>query len=181
MKRKLVFVDAETDGLYGGFLTVAMVAVDENGVELEHAYYGLDRKHMVIQEEWVREHVLPVLGDYEECGSEEELLEKSWSFWMKYASDAYAIADVCYPVECRLFSACVERDREKRCWQAPFPLLDLSSLFYARGVDPLTERRQLAKVSGEEHNALTDVRMSIQIWKKYFRGNGIQEGDTREN
>lgn len=171
MKKYMVFMDAETDGLYGSFISVGMVVLNRQNEEVERAYYGMDKAKLKVTDPWVQENVLPILGEYEPCNTEEELLEKTWAFWMKYQDDAYAVADVEYPVECRLFEACVKLDFEERRWKAPFPFLDLSSMLYAKGLDPLTEREKLLDGfgNGKQHNALYDATLSAEIWKKYFR------------
>lgn len=172
MKEKLLFIDAETDGLYGAILTAAMVAADKNGTEIERAYYGIAREHMVVTDPWVKEHVLPILGEYETCRDETELLEKVWAFWLRYQDDAYVIADVTYPVECRLFETCVRHNPAERIWKAPFPLMDLSSMLYAKGIEPLTDRSGLLgdNRNGTCHNALDDAIAALEIWKNYIKG-----------
>lgn len=169
LKNKYVFLDAETDGLYGQFLTVALVAVSDNGQELEKAYYGICKENMVINDNWVKENVLPILGTYENCADEDELLDKTWNFWMKYSDSAYVVADVPFPVEARLFESCVRKNVEDRKFKAPFPLMDLSSMLYVKGYDPLMERNKIIEETHSanlQHNALYDVELSIQIWKK---------------
>jgi hypothetical protein len=95
-----------------------------------------------------------------------------WDCWTKYADDAYAVGDVIYPVEAGLFEKCVELDVEKNKFRGPFPLLDLSSLLYSKGIDPLTERESLLEQNpeGTQHNALYDTETSVQIFKKYILG-----------
>lgn len=170
MKNKLVFVDAESDGLYGPFLTVGMLVTDLYGHEIERAYYGIKKKNLHITDAWTRQHVLPLMGDYEGCNGEGELLEKVWVFWMRYEQWAYAVADVAFPVESRLFECCVRRNEKERKGHGPFPLLDMSSLLLAKGIDPLQERAALLKqpLSGGQHNALYDVMVSAAIWREYF-------------
>lgn len=172
MKNNLLFIDAETDGLYGSFLTVAIIVINKAGEEIDRAYYGIKKEAMVIQNSWVRENVLPVLGDYKVCEDETELLEKVWVYWRKYKDNSYAIADVAYPVEYRLFEKCVKENLPKKQWEAPYPLLDLSSMLYAKGIDPLENRAKLVDLESDnkQHNALLDVEISIALWKKYVRG-----------
>lgn len=168
MKGNLVFVDVESDGLYGSFLTVALIATDWCGNELERAYYGIAKEKMQVSEPWVVENVIPKLGEYEECDSEQELLQKAWAFWMRYEEKAYAVCDVGFPVEARFLQACVELHSSENMWKAPYPLLDISSLLLAKGYDPLEERKQLVTAfeSEKEHCALYDVAVSVKLWKK---------------
>lgn len=168
MKNKLVFVDAETDGLYGGFLTVALIVTDWNANEFERAYYGIRKENMDVKEPWVMENVLPRLGAYEECMDETELLKKVWAFWLQYEQEAYVVCDVGYPVEMRLFEKCVLLNEEQNKWKAPFPMLDLSSILLAKGYEPLTDKEILLEdFSGDNiHCALYDVESTIAVWKK---------------
>ena len=170
---KYLFVDAETDGLYGKFISIAMVVADHVGNELEHIYIGLSNPENHIKEKWVRENVLPTLDEYEEYEDEHSLLEAAWSFWRVHASDSYVFTDVMHPVESRLFTRCVEQDIENRVFQGPFPMLDLASMLYALGINPLEAREKLVQPldEGKQHNALYDARMAMAIWKKYILPN----------
>ena len=172
MKKKLVFFDAETDGLYGDFISVGMLAVDENGEEIEREYCGIKKENLQLKDEWTIANVLPRIGEYCDCENESELLDRVWAFWMKYREDAYAIADVPYPVECRLFQKCVEKDLKERAMSAPYPLLDLSSILLAAGVDPLASRIDLMpeNTAGNVHNAIFDVEMSKEIFMQIQKG-----------
>lgn len=174
MRNKLVFVDAESDGLYGEFLAVGLAAADMEGNITERVYYGVRRENMQVSDSWTRENVLPVLGGYEVCENEEELLEKVWDFWMKYSREAYAVADVMYPVEARLFMKCVMKNELDRKWQAPFPVLDLSSLLFAAGYDPLESRDHILNrpPSAGVHNALHDAETAAAVWKSCGLGDG---------
>lgn len=166
-----LFVDAETDGLYGKFISIAMVLTDSLGKELEYRYMGIGNPEQHIKSEWVKENVLPVLGQYEEFPDEESLLEACWQFWRKHADNTYVVADVIHPIESRLFTHCVKCDEENRMFQGPYPLLDLSSMLYVAGIDPLVARESLCGDSenkGNLHNALYDARLTASIWKEYI-------------
>lgn len=167
MRNKFLFVDAETDGLYGSFLSIAVILTDYEGNEIERYYWGINPKTLQIQSEWVMQNVVPIMGDYEICRNEDELLDKFWNVWDKNRENTFAVADVCYPVESTLFQRCVLHDLEERQMKGPFPLLDLSSMLLAKGIDPLVDRVELSDENGKKmHNALTDVEISVEIWRK---------------
>lgn len=170
MNKNLCFIDAESDGLYGTFLTVAAVVISPQGKELDRIYSGIAKENMQVKTPWVVQNVLPVLGEYTPCNTEAELLERTWQFWQKHADTAYAVADVISPVEARLFAACVQADPAARAFAAPFPLLDLSSMLYAKGIEPLADRLALASHTPDAplHNALFDVELAISIYKQYI-------------
>ena len=165
------FVDAETDGLYGTFLSVAAVVLDEDGEETDSFYGTLKEAEKYVTSEWVRQNVLPYLkntirSDKDLYDSETELIEAFYSFYQAYI-DCDVIADVPYPVESRLFIKAVGHNITDREFEAPFPLMDLSSMLYIKGYSPLTDRRSIVDCSDlHMHNALDDVRMSIRIWRK---------------
>ena len=50
MQTKFLFIDAETDGLYGSFLTVGLVVTDDAGNMIEKAYYGIKKENMMISD-----------------------------------------------------------------------------------------------------------------------------------
>ena len=170
-----LFVDAETDGLYGTFLSVAAIVVDENGEEADEFYGVLKKPEIWIQSEWVRENVLPYLdksirSDKDQYESEYELIEAFYSFYILH-QNCDVIADVPVPVEARLFYKAVGHSLKEREFTAPFPLMDLSSMLYAQGYSPMVKRRSIVDCSDLIlHNALDDVRMTIRVWKTLRRG-----------
>ncbi|MBR4341114.1 MAG: hypothetical protein IKP88_00125 [Lachnospiraceae bacterium] len=167
--KKIMFVDAEVDGLYGDFLSVGAIVCDESGNELNVFDHYRNIEESEISDPWVRQFVFPYMktGCPEE--NENALLHSFWDFYCKYKDNSMIIADVPYPVECRLFEKCVRMDFEKRFFEGPYPLMDLSSMLYAVGKAPLTDRTEL--IDNPErfrrHSAIDDVRISKEIWKKW--------------
>ncbi len=170
LKDKGFFViDCETNGLYGPFLTAAVVVTDHELNITGRYYYGASETITKAENPWVLEHVIPILGNYEDCRTESGLYEKVWNLWSDYRADHYAIADVNFPVENRFFTNCVEINRPAREQMAPFPLLDLSSFLFQRGIDPLAPRLELSGLQADnQHNALFDVEMTVAVMKKLW-------------
>ena len=169
-------VDAETDGLYGKFLSVAAQVYDTEWNLTEEFYGAVCLEQDEIQTNWVREHVYPYLYQGSEAfDSEKTMLEAFWEFWIKYGQreDIRCIADVPYPVESRLFLTCVEKEKEERTFLGPYPLYDLESILRANGFGTLTERKELLSCEEREtfiqHRALDDVRMTALLLKKYWK------------
>ena len=167
IKNKLFFIDAETDGLNGSFISVAIIVTDMECKEIERLYCGISKEKLDVKDEWTIKNVLPILGQYEEVNNEEELLERVWQSWEKYSNCAYAIGDVIFPVEARLFQKCIMKNVSERGMQGPFPLLDLASLLYANKIDPLCDREKILCNQNDnlQHNALYDVETMIKIYK----------------
>lgn len=165
-KQDLFFVDAETNGLYGSFLTVAIIRTDCFCNELDRHYFGIKTENMVVTDPWTRENVVPILGEYTPCEDEYDLLERVWALWAACREHSYAVAYVAYPVEARLFSECVRHDETRRRFNGPFPLIDLSTILFARGMDPLNLPDDDPAPETKQHNALYDVEQMIKIYKK---------------
>lgn len=166
-----LFVDAETDGLFGTFLSVASIMLDDVGDEVDEFYGVLREPETAISLEWVRVNVFPYLKDPVRSDSdyyetEDDLIEAFWGFYMRHRG-ADVISDVPHPVESRLFARAVGHDLKAREFMSPYPLLDLSSMLYINGYDPIIARGELVDVSDLRiHNAFDDVRMTIRVWKK---------------
>lgn len=159
------FIDAETDGLYGSFLSVAALVTDENGNEIERFYAAVEADASSISSEWVKENVLPHLENANKHFSgEKELLDSAWNFWLKYRESSYCVAYVQYPVEARLFRRCVEENVEKRAFLSPFPIYDLSTLLLARGYRFDEDISKLSDLNLKEHDAMNDVLIMADIW-----------------
>ena len=166
--RYLFFIDAETDGLYGSFLTVAIIVTDRRCNEIERRYWGISEDSMVITDPWVKENVIGKFGDYEVCEDEYDLLEKVWTVWKKYRDKAYVVTDVMHPVESRLFTECARNDLENRKFEGPFPILDLSSILYAKGYNPIADYSDILEEYDKniQHNAMDDVETIIKVYRK---------------
>ena len=157
-------VDAEVDGLYGPLLTMAVLVTKLDGTEVASFYGGVPKQIVETKEAWVLEHVIPYIGAYQAFATEEELLEEVWQLWCTYRTSARCFADVPFPVESRVFHKMVEKDRQNRAFMAPFPIIDVASLLFARGFEPIGNRLDLVShFEGRLHNALDDVRLSSRI------------------
>ena len=164
---KKFYVDAETDGLYGRFLSVAALVTDGNGSELDRFYTALRTDGSDIRSEWVKQNVLPYLSNaLAFVDTEEELLDHFWAFWMKHRENAACITNVPYPVEARLFTACVRKDTAAREFLGPFPLYDLCTLAAAQGYGSDPDMAALSGLELTPHDAMNDVRIMAAVWEK---------------
>lgn len=171
MMMKRFFVDAESDGLYGAFLSVAAMVTDEAGTELDRFYASVKISPDQIRSEWVRENVYPDLKNAEVFfDTEKAMLEAFWLFWMKHRADSVCIAYVQYPVECRLFAQCVKENEAERAFLGPFPLYDLSTLLAAKGFSFDSDMQTLSGLPLKAHDAMNDVRMMAAVWNRLFDG-----------
>ena len=169
MKEQLFFVDAESDGLYGKFLSVAALVTDRDGNELDRFYGAVRVTVEDIRSEWVRENVFPYLTNAEfifEC--ENAMLEAFWEFWLKHRESADCVSYVPYPVESRLFISCVTQNTDERQFLAPFPLYDLATVLELRGCNYDSDMQTLSGLDLVSHDAMNDVRIAASVWRKLY-------------
>ena len=147
--------DAETDGLYGEPFAVAAVVMDEEGRILDRFCEKCEEPG--VRDAWTRENCLPWLADIPKCESRAALRERFWQFYRKHRESCVIVADVPYPVEAGLLRSCVETDPGERRGEGPFPLIDVASVLFARGIDPLADRFEYSGWTGKQHHPMDDA------------------------
>ena len=147
--------DVETDGLYGEPFAIAAVVVDENGRLLDQFCEKCVAPG--IADPWTKENCLPYLNEIPDCESRAALRRHFWDFYTRYRAKCVIVADVPYPVEAGLLRVCVEENLKERKFLGPFPLIDVASVLFARGVDPLVDRNAYTGRSGQRHHPLDDA------------------------
>lgn len=163
MNPQLFFVfDVESIGLHGQAFAVGWCVVDSQGKEHPGARYACDRDAIEGSDsdrEWVDANMPPiaVTCDYP------TMLEWFWADWLGWkAIGALMAADCSWPVEARFLCACVDQDKTNRAFEGPYPFIDIGSVLFAKGYDPLHEfpRRdnELPK-----HDPLADARQSARL------------------
>lgn len=157
--------DVESVGLHGEGFAVGWVIVRRDGGEIARAEYGTDpglARGDADDLAWVREHCQTMNNVPAENGPY-WVRERFWEAW-EYAKERGAVlaAEVAWPVEANFLSACIADDPERRKWNGPYPLLDVSSVRLAAGFDPT---KSVPRHSGElpEHNPLADARQSSRL------------------
>lgn len=112
-----------------------MGACDGNPITALHgftAYLGADG----ITDDWVRDNVLPKLGDLEVMHtSNDAMLESFTGFYMANKGDADVIAHMGVPVEAQVLLDMHQKGYIGD-WDGPFPFLDVASVLKAKGYDP---------------------------------------------
>lgn len=160
--------DAESDGLYGPCFAIGAVVMSEAGETID-MFSGIACAESV-RDPWVKQNCLPLLQDLPVYPSREELHEGFWSFCMKYSETALFVADVPVPVEAGLLRICVEYDLPERNFLAPYPLIDVASVLFAAGIDPNTDRQQLAGWEGRRHHPMDDAICSLKAMLTVLHG-----------
>ncbi len=170
---KILSFDIETNDLHGKAFAVGAVLVDSKGNIIDEFSGRTDIIGPV--HEWVQEKVLPVIADMPiNFSSYEELREAFWSWYLKAEAESdYVVVNNGYPIEYKFLLECQGADLEKRYWQHPFPILDLSSLLIMLGVDKNEFIRELMQKHGfKAHHPVHDATIAALAAFKAFRQSG---------
>lgn len=155
--------DVESIGLHGDAFAVGFTVVDIHGKEHDCGKLACDPKKALGDEsdrEWVSENIPHITPNYTATN---ELRVYFWQKWQEWkGKGAWMAADCAWPVEARFLNYCVDWDQESLKWTGPYPLLDISSVLFAFGIDPLQEfPRNEAELP--KHDPLCDARQSARI------------------
>jgi len=122
--------------------------------------------------EWVQEHVLPVLDDPNtgisvDTVSYRAMLREWRNFYAPYRDTHAVLTHVGWPLEAILLD---DAHRGEFMTSAPFPLIDLATTLFDAGHDPRSVDAYLAEVRGEidgiEHHPLHDARTILAAWQR---------------
>lgn len=162
--RSFFVFDVESVGLHGeGFAVAGGVYLENGAVQWEFSF-ACDPEHAISDgkesERWVRSNV-PLLELTHRLPH--AIRSAFWAQWVRAKNDGVVmVVDCGWPVEARFLLSCIADDFHQRKNDGPYPMLDLSSLLFAAGKDPLAT---LSRLPSEEprHNPLADARQSARI------------------
>ncbi len=159
--------DIESIGLHGEGFAVGYVVVDAAGAELEAATFACSpdaAQGADSDREWVAQNVPAQIATH---ATPREVRAVFWQRWLHWSAlGAHLVADCAWPVEARFLAACVEDHGVAAHWQGPYPLLDVSSLSAALGIDThaAVERKPHELPA---HDPLADARLCARLWRNY--------------
>lgn len=168
-KQRYIVFDVESVGLHGEGYAVGYVTIDAGGNELFSARYACriqDASGNDAGRAWATEHAGVLSCN---CRSPREVRE---NFWRDYRELVESIrdgsesvllaADVPWPVEANFLSACIADNPGQREWQGPYPIIDVASVRFARGLDPLASVPRMDDET-PQHDPLADARQSARL------------------
>lgn len=91
--------------------------------------------------------------------------EEFWNTWLKAKNDYPGIlmaGECVYPVECNFLATCVGAGFAARQVQAPYPLIDISAVMLAAGMDPMATYDREPN-EHPKHDPLADARQSARL------------------
>lgn len=159
--------DVESLGLHGQAFSVGYVVIDLMGREYDSAHYYVSPIPVATDEhedwDWIVKNVPRPESTARHCDSMKDMIDLFWSDWMKWKDQgALLAADVPWPVEANFLRLCIAHDRISRKWQGPYPLLDVASVRFTKGLDPLATEIRLSREL-PVHNPLADARQSARL------------------
>lgn len=171
-KRNVILsLDAETDGLWGKAIAIAAVAYDENGVEIASF---CERSGEKVQNEWVKDNVLPQLQDVKNVGSYIVLLA-SFARFYNFVRERYnvtALWHMGHVVEAYLFRELVSNGLIGD-WDAPYTPIEVAEQLRIRGfapdsVDSYAREHNLELPTGSTHNPLYDCVVAYKVYRHLY-------------
>jgi hypothetical protein len=165
--RKILSIDAETDGLWGKPFAIAAI-VYEDGVETDRFLARMADNR--ITNEWVMMYVLPAIADIRVTHNFwDDMLRDFSDFYKKHKEGAEVIAHMGYIVEAYLFRL-MHEEGFIGDFDGPYPLFDVSGNLQAAGYDPTSvdayvkDRGLVISDYGTTHNPLYDAEVAAQVY-----------------
>jgi len=159
--KKIISIDAETNGLYGKAFSISAV-LEENGIITSVTFRCPIEG---VTNEFVRDNVLPVMEDIPMThGSYKWMLNDFIDFYMENKNDAEIIVHMGVPVEAKLFIDAREFGFIGD-FDAPYPLIDISAFpEIGTSVDTYNKNNNIVVV-GNCHNPLYDCIAALEAYK----------------
>jgi len=170
----VVSIDVESNGLWGAAIAIATIVYDRQGKEIVRFIGRLPDTE--VTDDWVQENVLPKMTNIPVTHDDYELLLVDFAaFYMANKDGADIITHVGFPVETKLFFD-MHRLGYIDDWDAPYPLIDVSSLLKLVGANPVSVDRFAADhgievaVSGGTHNPIYDAALTAAVYQYLMDG-----------
>ncbi len=158
----LMSFDVESCGLHGEGFAVGYVVI-WRGEEVENGCFA-SPLHMASgnaeDREWVKDNVPEIKSESPDAFTVEEKFWKRWMIWKN--NGAVLAADCGWPVESRFLCACIDNLICDRKWDGPYPLIEISSILLAAGIDPLGQFDRLESEM-PKHDPVCDARQSARL------------------
>ena len=158
--------DVESVGLHGGAFAVAGGVYNRQRECLfSFAYHRQsDRAYSGIEgdREWIENNVT-INTDSLLCSNSTNLYSSFWNDWKFWKEKGAGMFVECgWPVEAGFIEECIHDDIEKRNWQGPYPMHEISSFLIAAGMDPM---KSYDRIESElpAHEPLADSRLSARL------------------
>jgi hypothetical protein len=156
-------IDVESIGLHGEGFAVGWVVIDREGNELDSrmlACLPTIAKGSKDSHEWVRASIPALRKTHDSAWQMRSAFFAAWLHWK--AQGAVLAADVAFPVESRFLAQCIDDNLMQYEWCGPYPLIDIASVRFAAGMNPIDTRERLPSEL-PQHDPLADARQSARL------------------
>jgi hypothetical protein len=171
-ERMYLFFDVESIGLHGEGFAVGWASYADDGSKQSEGYAACPPERARGDDEgrvWIAAHVVPGLPPPNRA-TPREVRDTFWQVWEAARTQgARLVCDVGWPVETSFLSACVADRPAERAWTGPYPLIDVSSVRLAAGLDPLHDESPRQPDEVPDHHPLPDVRRAARLFFEALR------------
>lgn len=168
MKKGIISIDAESNGLYGkAFIISAVIIEFQSPWEIKDSFIGrCDIEGKI--DEFVKKEVIPSCDTINiNYNSYKDMLVGFADFYNKYRDDYYVVTHIPYPVETNVFRDCMISGIIGE-FEGPFPIYCPSSLLLSKGLDPTSvDKYYKENISDDEfaiHNPYNDAIIAGRVW-----------------
>lgn len=159
-RSKLFVFDVESIGLRGDAFAVAFVVATGSEILVRHTL-AIDRRMAsgtADDRAWCERNIPDIPAN---CSSSYDLRVQFWSAWKTFKENgAIMCADVAWPVEAKFLLECATLDGNEH--HGPYPLVDISSIMLAAGMDPMASHDRLPEEM-PVHDPLADATQSHRL------------------
>lgn len=171
MKKKILSIDAETNGLYGQAFAIGAVLMDKETGKTEKTFIARCPIKGCV-DKFVKGNVLPELRGVPLTNIKyERMLREFVTFFMVNKEDADVIVHMGTPVEAKLFIDAVKLNFMGP-FDGPYPLVDIAAYpEILDSVDSYNKENGIAvpDCSGGTHNPLYDCYAAALAYRHYHR------------
>ncbi|MGL5713897.1 MAG: hypothetical protein ACRCX2_12815 [Paraclostridium sp.] len=180
--RTILSLDCETNGLWGGFLSISYQIDGGMGVTFALSPEALSK---VDVNKWVREHVLPHIPNKSIRTRNEHInlydneldMLKDFAEWYKTNIDQYELLwHMGHCIESRLFGKLIKLGYIGE-WDAPYTPIELSSIMRVNGLEPDSTSDAYKKLFNQSspyksHSSLDDCREALAVYNCLVKPSG---------
>lgn len=168
MTKKIISLDAETNGLWGNPFAIAAI-IYEDGIEVERVSFRCPINDKL--NEWVEQNVLPKMVEIPLTHKNLKHMYQAFAEWyMNSKQNATIIWHMGHVVEANIFRDLVSLKMIGE-WDAPYTPIEVSMLLYAAGepadsVDSYLLKHGITKpkLIGGTHNPLYDAEVAAKVF-----------------
>lgn len=183
--KKIISIDAETDGLYGEILSIGVAYSDEKIERSEHLILkDVATGKYNYRDKWAKENVgkqaVLAYNMMQTSGGKSALLFNNrkillnyfWNeLWMPFRETHLCLVDFGIPVEARLFRDCIMINQAERSFKGPYPAYDLGTILAMEKLDPDINRFDFVGMGRHcQHDPRWDAVAQLAVLFKLIKG-----------